>query len=73
MSKFVNFQGQAIPAVLFEPQLKTRYECTICSDTGYTREHIDNERFDVMAPCWNCRPYCKICKRSRNKEHACDA
>jgi hypothetical protein len=71
MSKFVNFEGRLVPAVIFEPLLKTRYDCTFCSDTGVTRERIDDERCDVMVPCWMCRPYCPACKQSRKKGHVC--
>lgn len=53
---FVVHNGKIVPASLFEPLFDDRKpDCFVCNDTGIVRETIDEERLDVMFPCWRCR------------------
>jgi hypothetical protein len=48
--------------------------CPWCGDSGTLFEEIDEERWPVAVPCWNCRVYCGACKRDvPKKRHVCNA
>ena len=71
---FVRDGDQFVPRVLFEPPGLGPYSCKICRDTSVLIERIDEERHDVLVPCWSCRRYCKPCDKYVPKEgHACPA
>lgn len=68
----VEYKGKLWPAALFEPHAVMgpgKPLCGICGDTGLLRETIDEERFDVMVACFNCRRFCKECGGYRGKDH----
>ena len=69
---FVEYKGKIVPAGTFFPSEKSKYECGICMDVHLTRESWDEERYDVMVPCWKCRPFCKACRKYRPKGHDCE-
>jgi hypothetical protein len=69
---FIQEGGHLVPRVLFEPDLKHRAECKQCGDTGVQIERIDEERYDVLVPCFACQVYCKACdKHVRKSGHQC--
>lgn len=75
-SRFVEWDGRLVPASLFDAtdDLTRKPDCGICCDRGVVQETIDEERYDVMVPCWNCRQFCKACnKHVRKSGHECVA
>jgi hypothetical protein len=76
MSRFVEWDGKLVPRSLFdatEDDLSYRPDsCKMCRDSGVLQETIDEERYDVMVPCWACRRYCKACNKHVKKSgHEC--
>jgi len=69
---FVSEGGHLVPRTLFEPTSLGPYSCPQCCDTGVSIERIDEERYDVVVPCWACRRFCKPCnKYVAKKGHEC--
>jgi hypothetical protein len=68
----VEWKGKLWPAVLFDGTIDAPPgSCGRCGGLGMIRETIDEERHDVMVPCFMCREYCKTCKEWKKKGHAC--
>ena len=75
-NRWVQWGDRIVPATLFEPRdFKYRPDaCKTCDDTGVTVETIDEERYDVVVPCWRCRVFCKACNKHVKKSgHQCVA
>jgi hypothetical protein len=70
---WVQFGDRIVPATLFEADLKQRSAgCKMCGDTGVQIDCIDEERYDVVVPCWACRTFCKACNKHVKKSgHQC--
>lgn len=73
-SNWVYSGGRPVPRALFEPLDPNPRPgvCTVCDGAGVTVETIDEERYDVLVPCWKCRTYCRTCKKYVSKNgHEC--
>lgn len=68
----VNWDGKLIPRCVVEPDLNPpKGSCTRCGGLGRVPEQIDEDRHDVMVPCFMCQMFCKTCGRWRAKVHVC--
>lgn len=63
-SRYVWYKGKLVPRCAVEP---TGFEppgaCGICGGFGAIPETIDEERHDVMVPCYRCQKFCEACKQ----------
>jgi hypothetical protein len=63
MSRYVTRGGKLYPARFFDPLNPKPGDCPHCGGTGEYPESIDEERYDVMVPCFMCRRFCTVCKQ----------
>lgn len=73
MSRYVRWGDRLLPRALAEP-VEPKYEpaCTVCGDMGIVLETIDEDRHDVVLPCWACKRFCKACgKWVAKRGHKC--
>ena len=63
MSRFVDWGGKHWQHSLFDPpdDLPPGV-CPHCGGLGVVAESIDEERYDVAAPCPHCRMWCARCR-----------
>ena len=63
MSRYVDDRGKILPRSFFEPPLDLpEGACPHCGGGGQLAEQIDEERYDVLVPCFHCRKYCVACR-----------
>jgi hypothetical protein len=73
MSRLVQWGDKIMPRSLFEADLSHQADsCTVCGGATVMVEQIDDERLDVVVPCWGCRMYCRDCRKYVKKNgHQC--
>ena len=73
MSRFVEWGGELWGREVFNPPFNLPPGvCTWCGGLGVVPEQIDEERFDVAVPCWQCQMFCKQCRHWVTRQnHTC--
>jgi hypothetical protein len=72
MSKYVDWGGKIVPRSAVKPMEPIEAgTCGRCGGLGAVPEQIDDDRHDVMVPCYACQVFCKACGKYRTKPHEC--
>jgi hypothetical protein len=72
--RVVSSGGRLLPSSLYNDPLSIPPgACPVCGGSGVQAETIDEEKADVLVPCYHCRRYCKECRKYVRKDgHECN-